>query len=145
MAPDSLNSSRKTQLWIFALVILAVLSFLAMRRSMVRGMNMSVATTASASTGETNVGAITKLVMEVKAVDPNATASGNALEKQTEAVYRRTGATVTVNFDAATPIVMGKTSDVHAGAVVHITAKMGADRLLHAEQIVILTGYVEVK
>jgi len=40
---------------------------------------------------------------------------------------------------------MGKAEDVRAGAVVHVTGKMAADRSVQATQIVILTGYVQVK
>ncbi len=39
---------------------------------------------------------------------------------------------------------MGKNSDLHEGTIVHVTAKMGDDRKLHASQIVVLTGYVKV-
>lgn len=145
MASDSRSSSRTTGLWISLLVILALLSFLAMRRSMGKAMSMREGTTASASTAPIKVGDTGKFVLEVKAVEAGANIAGNTLEKQTDTVYRRTGNTIKIAFDAATPVVMGKAADIHEGAIVHITAKMGADAALHAGQIVILTGYVEVK
>jgi hypothetical protein len=74
-----------------------------------------------------------------------ASVEGTVLEEQTETVYRRTGKAEKIAFDATTPVLMGKGSDVHVGAVVHVTAKVGSDQALHAEQIVILTGYVKVQ
>jgi hypothetical protein len=108
-------------------------------------MNMRAETTASAPTAQMKVGDSAKFVVEVKAVEPGASLAGNTLEKQSETVYRRTRVTIKITLDAATPIVMGKASDIREGAVVHITAKMGNDRVLGAEQIVVLTGYVQVQ
>ena len=44
-----------------------------------------------------------------------------------------------------TGIVMGKAEDIHAGAVIHVTGKTASHRSVRAKQIVILTGYVQVK
>ena len=144
MPSASLNSSRTTRLWIFLLVILALLSFLAMRRSLGKAMTMRAETT-GASMAQLKVGDQAKFVLEVKAVAPAASVEGDTLEKQTETVYRRTGNTIKIAYDAATPVVMGKASDVREGAVVHITARIANDHVLHAEQIVVLTGYVQVQ
>jgi hypothetical protein len=72
-------------------------------------------------------------------------AEGRVLERQTETVYRRSANTVRVAFSASTPVVMGKTSDVQPGAVVHVSGTVGEDQTLNATQIVILTGYVQVE
>lgn len=142
---DSRTNSRTTQLWIVALVGLALLSVLAMWRGMGKAMQMKAETTAAAAIPQLKAGDEAKIVLEVTGVAAAASVEGNVLEKQTETVYRRTGKTAKIAFDAATPVVMGKTPDVHPGAVVHVTAKVGDDHALHAEQIVILTGYVKVE
>ncbi len=144
MTAASLNSSRTTRIWMVLLVALALLSFLAMRRSMGKAMNMKSETTAGGSLSRLKPGDEAKVVLEVTAVSA-ASVKGTVLEKQSETVYRRTGNTVKIAFDTATPVVMGKASDIHEGAVVHITAKMGNDHVLRAGQIVVLTGYVTVK
>jgi hypothetical protein len=146
MSSASANSSRSNRIWIVLLVALALLSFLAMRRSMTKAMGMDAATTSGSSFAQLKPGDEAKVVVELTTVTA-ASLEGNILEKekQTETDYRRTGATLRIAFDAATPVVMGKASDVHQGAVVHIKARMGADRILHAEQIVILTGYVKIQ
>jgi hypothetical protein len=102
-------------------------------------------TTVGASPAQFKVGDEAKVVMEVERVVPAASIEGNVVEKQTETVYRRSGNAIKIAFDAATPVLMGKVSDVHEGAVIHVTATMGNDRALHASQIVVLTGYVKVK
>jgi hypothetical protein len=145
MSSPSLNSSRSNRIWIVLLVALALLAFFAMRRSLGKAMQMNSEPTATAFIAQVKPGEEAKVVLEVTSVAPAVSVSGNVLEKQSETVYRRTGSTIKIAFDAATPVVMGKASDVQAGAVVHIKAKMGDDHLLHAEQIVVLTGYVKVQ
>ena len=149
MTPASLNSSRNSsrtvRIWIALLVALALLSFLAMRRSIGKAMGMKAETTASSSVSQLKPGDEAKVVLELTHVTEASSVEGNVLEKQTETVYRRQGSTAKIAFDAATPLVMGKASDLHQGAIVHVTAKMGSDHTLHAAQIVVLTGYVKVQ
>jgi hypothetical protein len=145
MAPASPDSYRKTQLWILLLVALAVLSFLAMRRSASRAMSMNSATTDASSLPELRAGDEARIALEITSVDPVASLEGNVLEKQSETVYVRTGKKTKILFDAATPVLMGAMSDVHKGAVVHVKVKMQNDHLLRAEQIVVLTGYVKLR
>lgn len=144
MSSDSI-SSRSTRIWIILLVALALLSFMAMRRSLGKAMGMNAETTASNSLPQLKPGEEPKVLLEVTHVTASASVEGNVLEKETETVYHRSSKTIKIAFDAATPVVMGKASDVHEGAVLHITAKMGEDRALHAGQIVVLTGYVKVQ
>ncbi len=144
MSSASVNSSRSNRIWIGLLVALALLSFLAMRRSMTKAMGMNTATTAGSSLAQLKPGDEAKVVLELTTVTTT-NLEGEILEKQTEADYRRTGATLKIAFDAATPVVMGKATDVHQGAVVHVKARMGSDHILHAGQIVILTGYVKIQ
>ncbi len=154
MQSDSQNFSTSTRVWIVLLLALALLSFFAMRRSVGRAMGMKVETTVIASQAEFKPGDEAKVVVEITSVVSQSNVSqsivsqsieGNVLEKQSETIYRRGGNTIKVSFDASTPVVMGKTSDIHPGAVVHITATMGNDHILHAKQIVVLTGYVKVQ
>jgi len=141
------NSGRQTQIWIAPLVALAMLSCLAMRRSIGRAMGMRLEANVVAS-AQFRPGDEGKVVLEATRV-ASSSVEGNVLEKQlekpSETVYRRTGNTVKIAFDSATPVVMGRASDIREGAVVHITAKMGDDRVLRAERIVVLTGYVKVE
>jgi hypothetical protein len=141
----SQHSSRTTRIWIAVLVALAVLSFLAMRRSLGKAMQMQVQATSSASLPQLKVGEEVKVVVEITSVLSGSIIQGTLLEKQTETVYHRSGNSTKIAFEPSTPVVMGKVSDIHQGAIVHIKAKMGEDHVLHAEQIVVLTGYVKVQ
>jgi hypothetical protein len=141
----SQDFSRTSRIWIALLLALALLSFLAMRRSLGKALRMNAGTTEDRSPAQLNAGDEDKVVLEVTGVAAAARVEGNVLERQSEIAYRRTGNAIKIAFEAGTPVVMGKMSDVHAGAVVHIKAKMGTDRVLRAEQFVILTGYVKVQ
>lgn len=86
----------------------------------------------------------TKIVIEV--VEASAEKiRGRLLEKKDETHYSRTENLADITRGNETGVVMGKAEDIHAGAVIHVTGKMGPDRSVHAKQIVILTGYVQVK
>jgi len=145
MPLDSQNLSRSTRVWIVLLLALALLSFFAMRRSVGRAMGMKAETTVLASQAELKPGDEAKAVLEVTSVAAAQNLEGKVLEKQSETVYRRTSNTMKVAFDGGTPVVMGKTSEIHQGAIVHVTAKMSDDHTFRAIQIVILTGYVKVQ
>jgi hypothetical protein len=144
MTPASPNSFRFTRIWIFLLIALALLSFFAMRRSLAEATRMKSEITASVSPAQLKPGEEIKVVLEITAVSPAASIEGSVLEKQSESIYRRTASKLNMTFDSSTPVLMGKAPDLHPGAVVHITAKMADDRILHAQQIVVLTGYVKV-
>lgn len=85
-----------------------------------------------------------KIVVEISEADASGLIHGILLEKKTEDHYTRTQTAVTAQSSQSTKMVMGKTEDVHKGAVVHITGTRGTDGKIAAEQIVILTGYVKV-
>ncbi len=85
-----------------------------------------------------------KIVVEVTEA-PAGRIRGKLLEKQDETHYARTGNQAEVGWGKDTAIVMGKAEDIRAGAVVHVTGKVAGDHSVQAQQIVILTGYVQVK
>jgi Domain of unknown function (DUF5666) len=70
---------------------------------------------------------------------------GSLLEKQHETHYRRTPNPVAVTWTSDTKLVMGNAQDIRAGAVVHVSGTVASDGSIQAQQLVILTGYVEVK
>jgi hypothetical protein len=106
---------------------------------------MSAAASNARNFSQSAVGSQAKFVLEIQEASADGRITGKLLEKKTEEVYARTATLVTVQSDAQTKMVMGKTADVNAGAVVHVTAMVQKDHNLQAEQIVILTGYVKVQ
>jgi hypothetical protein len=92
-----------------------------------------------------NAGDTVKVVLEIEASSTEDSIRGKLLQKETEKIYLRTKAQITVQSNAQTKMVMGKQSDIHPEAVVHVTGVLKKDRSIDASQIVILTGYVEIK
>jgi hypothetical protein len=86
-----------------------------------------------------------KLVLEIGESSTEGSIRGKLLQKETEKVYLRTNTAVTVQSSAQTKMVMGKQSDIHPAAVVQLTGTLKKDRSVDASQIVILTGYIEIK
>lgn len=70
---------------------------------------------------------------------------GRLLEKKDETHYTRAANSVEILWGKSTAVVMGKAEDIRSGAVVHVTGEVGAYRSVEANQIVVLTGYVQVK
>ena len=86
----------------------------------------------------------TKIVVEISEA-AEGRIRGKLLEKQDETHYARTANLADVTWGKDTALVMGKAEDIRAAEVVHVTGKVAADRSVQARQIVILTGYVQVK
>lgn len=143
----SIGSSRTT--WIFLLAGLAALSLGFAWRGAGRMIRMH---TEVASIGEFAVLKAddeTKIVIEIAEASGGADADGRIrgklLEKRDETHYSRTDNPAEVSWGKETALVMGKAEDIRAGAIVHVTGRMSGDRRVLAKQIVILTGYVQVK
>ena len=136
-------------MWIFLLAALAVLSLGFAWRGAGRTMRMHTEAASNEEFALLKADAETKIVIEVAEVSGGGGSEGHLrgklLEKQDETHYTRTANQAEVTWRKGTALVMGKAEDIHAGAVVHITGKMSTDRSVRATQIVILTGYVQVK
>jgi hypothetical protein len=85
-----------------------------------------------------------KVVVEIQKPEGDGAFAARLLDRRSDTVYSRTATPVNIRSDSTTRFVMGKAADVRAAAVVHVTGTVDADHRLNAEQIVILTGYVEV-
>ena len=85
-----------------------------------------------------------KFVEEVSDANGNGILTGIVLNKKTDDLYLRTSQRATLHWNNQTKIVMGKSDDLHPGAVIHVTASAQQDHSFTAQQLVILTGYVKV-
>ena len=128
----------------FVLAALAALSLAFVWSGAGRMMRMRTQAASKAEFAQVKADEQTKIVIEV-AEASGGRLSGKLLEKRDETHYSRTENPADVTWGKETGIVMGKGEDIHPGAVVHVTGKMGADRRVEAKQIVTLTGYVQVK
>ena len=130
--------------WVFILAALAVLSLVFVWSGAGRMMRMQTQAASHSEFLQLKPQDSAKIVVEVTEAS-EARIHGNLLEKQDETHYARTGNTAEVAWGKDTALVMGKAEDIRAGAIVHVTGKVAADRSVQAQQIVILTGYVQVK
>jgi hypothetical protein len=137
-----IKSSRPV--WIFMLAALAALSLVFVWRGAGRMMNMQTHAANQAEFVQLKSQDVAKVVVEVTEA-AEGRILGKLLEKQDETHYARTANQAEVVWDKDTALVMGKVEDIHPGAIVHVTGKVADDHNVHAQQIVILTGYVQAK
>jgi hypothetical protein len=147
MKSDAKIAGRRARVVWFVLIALVALLF-----TFVVWKSGSMAKTMSAAAASDEkdfsrsaVGSSAKFVLEIADASSEGKITGKLLQKKTEEIYTRTATAVTVQSNRQTKIVMGKSADVHAGAVVHVTGTVQKDQVIAADQIVILTGYVKVQ
>jgi hypothetical protein len=138
----AMKSSRPV--WILMLAGLATLSLIFVWRGAGRMMRMQTRAASSAEFGQVKPADETKIVIEVSEASEGRI-RGKLLEKQDETHYSRTANAADVSWGKDTALVMGKAEDIRAGAIVHVTGKVAEDHSVLARQMVILTGYVQVK
>ena len=143
-ALDSIFIKSNRAGWIFLLSALAVASLVFVWRGAGRMMRMQTQAASNAEFAQLKADDATKIVLEIVEASPGKI-HGKLLEKKDETHYARTANAADVIYGKETAFVMGKAEDVRAGALVHVTGKIAADRTVQATQIVILTGYVQVK
>jgi len=146
MQPETGSRTMRTQgIWLlFAAAFFAVVLVVWMSARKAGGMTAAAASDEQ-QYAQAAPGTKIKLVIEVVDSMTGGTIRGKILEKKTEKTYLRTKAGITVQSSGETKMVMGKREDVHAGAVVHVTGTVQNDHSIQAEQLVILTGYVQVQ
>ena len=145
--PQNSSLQRAGRVWIaltsVAILVLVAVIFSAAQR------DLKMSSGAAAASGanqflEAAPGSKMKVVVEIQKQEGDGAFDARLLDRRSDTVYSRTTTPVTIRSDNATRFVMGKAADVRAAAVVHVTGTVDADHRLNAEQIVILTGYVEV-
>ena len=84
------------------------------------------------------------VAVEVTAMPSSTVLAGKLLQKNADGTYSRTGKTISVQWNN-TKIVMGSSSNVKVGAILQASGVIGANNVLTADQIVILTTSVQLK
>jgi len=130
--------------WIFMIAALAVLSVVFVWQGAGRMGSMQTRAANRTEFAQLKPQDNAKIVIEVADASVGRI-HGKLLEKRDETHYARTGNPAEVGWDKDTALVMGKAEDIHAGAIVHVSGTVAPDHSVQAQQIVILTGYVQVK
>jgi hypothetical protein len=145
---NSISIRRSRPVGILLLAGLAVLTLGFVLRGAGRMMRMHTQAASNAELAILKVEDDAKIAIEVTETSGGGSdrrIRGKLLEKQDETHYTRTSNPAEIAWGKETALVMGKAEDVHSGAILHVTGKVSADRSVRAKQIVILTGYVQVK
>jgi hypothetical protein len=127
-------------LLVVGLLAAVIVAVLASRMMMMGSAPDSAQRVAGATSGEH----ITA-VLEVTTVSTDGLLLGRVLERRSETLYQRTDHILQMRWNADTPVVMGQPHDLITGAVFQVSGQMDAARILNADRIVILTGYVTVQ
>jgi hypothetical protein len=144
VAAKSVPAKNLRPIWILTILLLVLFSAVFVGSGAQKAMKMQTETANKNQFARLKPGDAAKIVIEVSATN-GGKISGKLLERLNDTHYKPTEKQTQVNWNAGTSIAMGKASDVRSGAVLHVTGTVAADHTVEAQQIVILTGYVEVK
>jgi hypothetical protein len=90
-------------------------------------------------------GSLTKFVCQVTSTAANNRMNGVILKENSDGSYSSTGSSVSIQWDPNRSITMGSRQDVHQGAILQVSGPVDAGGVVHADQIVNLTGFVTVR
>ncbi|HEX3472615.1 MAG TPA: hypothetical protein VHT28_15650 [Silvibacterium sp.] len=132
--------------WTIFLVLLGAVSTWSIRSTLVHAKRMKPAATSAAAFSTLQPGARATAVVQLDKVSGESL-TGTLLQRESDTVYRRTVSDTNLVSAILTPktaVVMGKAEDILPGAIVQISGVLDTNHALQADQVVILTGYVNV-
>ncbi len=100
---------------------------------------------AATQVGARTPGTALTVVVEITAAPAPEAFTGTVLDRVADGSYRRTGATLRVQWPSGTRLDMGTAADVAPGAVVEAAGTVAPDGSLLADRLVILTTLVIVQ
>lgn len=71
--------------------------------------------------------------------------NGLILKENSDGSYSSTGSSMSIQWDPNRSLAMGSSQDVHPRAIIQVSGSVGSNGVVHADQIVILTGVVTVR
>ena len=140
----SVSSNRARPLWTILLAILAASGAAFVWRGAEKAIRMQSGVAGESQLSRLRPQKTASVVVEVTETSPGEL-RGHLLEKEDDTDYTRARDEADIRWNATTAIVMGQQSDVRPGAIIHVTGTVTNARNVEARQIVILTGYVQVK
>lgn len=85
------------------------------------------------------------VVLEVTSLPTTTLFEGTLLQRNDDGSYSRTSQHVSVQWQPAQSVIMGNSSDVKVGGILQVQGTLSTNTLLTASQIVVLSGYVQIK
>jgi hypothetical protein len=132
--------------WTIFLLVLIIVMVWAVRGVLERAERMQTANTSASMFARTAPGSPAKAVLRLDQI-VGAHLKGTLLERDSDTAFRLPigrGSAVAAILTPETSIVMGRPQDIAPGAVVQLAATLDKNRVLRANQVVILTGYVRL-
>jgi hypothetical protein len=85
------------------------------------------------------------IVCEVTSLPSHTLIEGFLLQQNSDGSYSRASQQVQIQWNpSGSYIVMGSSKDIHQGAVLQVRGRIETQRVIHADQFVVLTGAVTV-
>ncbi|MEO7019267.1 MAG: hypothetical protein ABI234_03860 [Ktedonobacteraceae bacterium] len=85
------------------------------------------------------------VALEVTSLPTTTLFEGTLLQRNDDGSYSRTSQHVSVQWNPSQSMTMGRSSDIKVGGILQIHGTLGTNTFLTASQIVVLTGYVQIK
>ena len=85
------------------------------------------------------------VALEVTTMPSSILLEGTLLEKNDDGSYSLTSQKARVQWNPSQSVIMGSSSDVKVGAIIQVRGTLGNNDVLTADQVVILTGFVQIK
>jgi len=90
-------------------------------------------------------GSLSKFVCQITSSAAHNQMNGVILKENSDGSYSSTGSSVSIQWDPNRSIIMGSRQDVHQGGILQVSGTVESNGVVHADQIVILTGFVTVR
>jgi hypothetical protein len=132
--------------WTIFLLVLIIAMVWEVRGVLERAERMQTANTSASMFARTAPGSPAKAVIRLDQV-VGTHLNGTLLERESDTAYRvpiEMGPPVAAVLTPETSVVMGRPQDIAPGAVVQLAGTLDKNRVLRANQVVILTGYVRL-
>ncbi len=85
------------------------------------------------------------VALEVTSLPTTTLFEGTLLQRNDDGSYSRTSQHVSVQWNPSQSMTMGRSSDVKIGGILQVHGTLSTNTFLTANQIVVLTGYVQIK
>ncbi|HLI91258.1 MAG TPA: hypothetical protein VKV37_21400 [Ktedonobacteraceae bacterium] len=109
------------------------------------GMGGGAAPESPAQLAASAPGAHVMIAVIVQAVSEQNIIQGVLLQPNRDGSYSRTQQTIRIQWDPnKAPVVMGSNQDVHQGAVIQVSGQVEAGGVFKANQVIILTGFMNI-
>jgi hypothetical protein len=130
---------------LLGLLVLALIAVIAISFYLGRMMMSSSPPQTAQQFALASPGTSMSVVLEITSLPTTTLFEGTLLQRNDDGSYSRTSQHVSVQWQPSQSVTMGKNSDVKVGGILQVQGTLSTNTLLAASQIVVLSGYVQIK